>query len=218
RPRPDGSGGTDDLQIFDSWDRADPSMSPVKRLGVLGGTFSPIHFGHLSLADQLSKALKLDEVLFMPAFIPPLKKDLEVLPPEHRVAMVELGVQAYPKFRVSRLEIDAKGVSYTVHTLRRLREELPAGTELFFLAGTDVLRSLDRWYRREEVLSLAQFVVGIRPGFEAEPIPSGVRLVEIEAKRVSSTEIRTRIAKGESTETLIPQVVRDYIDRNGFYR
>lgn len=186
----------------------------------MGGTFDPIHLGHLVTAEQARADLDLDEVLFLPAGRP-WQKDETTTPAEHRYLMTVLATAANPAFNVSRIEVDREGPTYTVDTLRRLRARLP-GARLFFITGADAILSILTWKDADECLRLADFVAATRPGhdlsaLEAEGLMGRVRVLDVPALAISSTDIRERFAKGRSISYLIPPQVEQYARKHGLY-
>ena len=137
----------------------------MTRIGIFGGTFNPIHQGHLRIAGEVLEQLSLDRVIFMPSGEPPHKKDSDVVTPDHRLEMVRLAVRSHEKFEVSTLEVDRKGPSYSVDTVKELRSLLGRETELFFIVGIDAFLDVMTWKRPEELFSLCHFVVISRPGY-----------------------------------------------------
>ncbi len=197
----------------------------VRRLGVMGGSFNPIHLGHLMAAEFAREAFRLDAVLFVPNRYSPFKAPEAVAPAEDRYLMVALAVHDHPAFRASRIEVDRPGPSYTVETLRRLSEEYPSA-ELYFITGLDAILELPRWKDPQEILRLAQIVAVSRPGHtpdEAEwaldaDWKKRIRILEVPTLSVSATEIRARIAAGRSIRYLVPEPVRAYLEETGLYR
>jgi nicotinate-nucleotide adenylyltransferase len=199
-------------------------------LGVLGGTFDPIHNGHLAAAEAAERALTLDRIVLVPSRIPPHRQDPVGAGSEHRLAMAELAARERPRWSTSRIEIDREGASYTYDTLAGLREQFP-GTQIFFILGADAFAEIATWSRYPAVLDLANFVVVSRPGITldslCERVPSafGVRpsaktrviLVEATTPDVSSTEIRRRVRAGETLAGLVPNPVADYIRTHRLY-
>ena len=138
----------------------------TKKTGILGGTFDPIHKGHLMIAEEAMKELGLDEVIFIPTAQTPLKDDVPITPEEHRLRMVSIAITDYPGFRLSTIEINRAGTSYTVDTLRKLKEELGDGDELYFIIGLDSLETLPRWKEPERLVKMCRLVTIKRPGYE----------------------------------------------------
>ena len=199
------------------------------RLGILGGTFDPVHYGHLLLAECCREQCKLDEVWFLPTAVPPHKRDLELSPPENRVEMLELAIAGHPAFAVCRYEIDRGGVNFTFETLEHFHEEDP-NRELFFLLGADMLHDLPHWRQPAPILELALPVVAQRPGAGTldfaglAEIASPERIerirdhqVEMPEIGISSTEIRRRSAAGLSIRYQTPRAVEKYIETHGLY-
>jgi nicotinate-nucleotide adenylyltransferase len=219
--------------------RHDPAL-PVRRgaVGILGGTFDPIHIGHLAVAEEAREALGLETVLFVPAAMPPHKVDRPVSPPHHRLAMVELAIADNPAFEASRLELDRTGPSYTVDTLETLAATRTDGApgaagagaeppDLVLILSAEAFRDLRSWHRPERILALARLAVVPRDGypeapraFLAEHFPgyedratflAGPRL------RLSASELRERAANGRSLRYLVPDAVAAYIGDHALY-
>ncbi len=186
------------------------------RLGIFGGSFDPVHCGHLTLARCCREQADLDEVWLVPAAVQPHKPEGPVASDADRLAMLRLATQGEPGQRVASLEVDRGGVSYTVETLRGIAEQQPEA-ELFLLMGADTLADLPHWREPEAVRRLATPLVVHRPG-EAMPDAEGIQVVEMPGMDVSSSEIRRRVARGESIEGLTPEGVAEYIQRAGLYR
>ena len=197
------------------------------KIGLLGGTFDPPHYGHLIAAQEAAWQLGLARVLFLPARQNPLKQSEPVSAAEHRVGMVERAIQGNPLFQLSRADLDRPPPSYTVDLLHLLRTECPEA-ELFFLGGADLLLELPSWHAPEEVLRLACFVAVPRPGWPAPdvstvthrfPAAEGrVLTLRIPGVDVSSTDLRERAASGRPLRYLMPDSVADYIQARGLYR
>ncbi len=196
-------------------------MNPtvIKRIGILGGTFDPIHKGHLALARAAVEQLKLDRLIFVPAFQHPLpeKQSGNMASAQARLEIVKLATNGEPKFEVSDCEMKRKGVSYTVDTLRIFRAQYPKPNELFFITGGDWGKTLDQWKDIDTIFSLAHFVVAKRPGFDTERLPKGVQLLDFVPLDISSTEIRARLKKGASVASLVPNEVLSYVDKQQLY-
>ena len=190
----------------------------AERLGILGGTFDPVHCGHLLLARYVLEALALDRVLFVPAAEPPHKSEVPTLP-GHRWRMVCAAVEGHDRLEASDLELRRPGVSYTVDTLRRLRDERPEA-ERFLIIGADNVPELDDWHDPEGILDLATVVAGTR--VESEALPSGafadrIDRVDTPVFDISSTEIRRRVRAGRPVRCLVPESVERYIADHGLY-
>ena len=202
----------------------------LKRLGIFGGSFDPVHNGHLLLAECCREQCRLDEVWFLPAAAPPHKVGHVLAPAKARVEMLELAISGHEAFRVSPLEIDRGGVSYTVETLRAMSSQEPQAA-LFLLMGADSLRDLPSWREPAEILALAVPAVVRRAG-SAEPdfgplasLVDAKRLDAIQASQVtmpqmelSSTDLRQRAKEGRSLRYRIPRSVEKYIETQGLYR
>ena len=190
----------------------------------MGGTFDPIHHGHLVAAEEARWQFELDQVLFVPTGRP-WQKPVGVSPAEDRYRMTVIATASNPAFAVSRVEIDHPGPTYTVDTLRRLRVELGEDARLFFITGADAVLHILTWKDREEVLALAEFIAATRPGYDlarlAERLPGAAERLhpmEIPMLAISSTEIRARVARGAPIQYLVPEGVARYIDTRGLYR
>ena len=188
----------------------------------MGGTFDPVHHGHLSAASDVAFELALDEVVFVPTGQPWQKADRQVSPAEDRYRMTVLATASHPRFTVSRVDIDRPGPTYTLDTLHDLAEVYGEDAELFFITGSDALAMVLGWHRSDEVLALAHFVGVDRPGF-ARPDLSGfpegsVTRVEVPALAISSSDIRTRVSQGRPVDYLVPEGVVQYVDKSQLYR
>ena len=196
------------------------NLARIKRIGILGGTFDPIHKGHLALACAALEQLKLDRLIFVPAFRHPLpqKESGTTASAEARLEMVKLAIKEEPRFEVSDCEVKRKGISYTVDTLKAFREQYPKPNELFFITGGDWGKGLDQWKDIDTIFSLARFVVAKRSGFDTKHLPKGVQLLNFVPLDISSTEIRTQLKKGTSTTSLVSEKVLEYIRGHQLYR
>ena len=200
------------------------------RLGLLGGTFDPVHYAHLLLAERCREQCRLDRVVFVPSAVPPHKRDRELTPAPARIEMLELAIAGHEQLAISRCEVDRGGVNYTVDTLRRFRDEEPQ-TQLFFLLGADMLHDLPSWREADRVCELATIVAVRRDGV-AEPdfaclaslvAPERIELfrkhqVEMPVVGLSSTEIRRRVAAGLSIRYMTPRAVEKYVEAHALYR
>ena len=197
-----------------------------KSLGILGGTFDPIHMGHLRMAEHVFQRMELEKIIFIPAYVPPHKLGQDFAPAEHRYAMTELAMQDNPHFMVSDMELKRTGVSYTIDTVRQLHQ-LYADKELHFIIGADSVAQLHTWHNIEEMLELTRFVAVWRPGYEdamtelvrhlGERAKQRVLLLDTPVCDISSTEIRTRVRQGASLAGLVPAPVEEYIYKHGLY-
>ncbi len=189
------------------------------RLGVMGGTFDPIHHGHLVAASEVQSHFELDEVVFVPTGQPWQKDDRRVSPPEHRYLMTVIATASNPRFTVSRVDIDRPGPTYTIDTLRDLKAERP-DDELFFITGADALAQILSWKDSHEMWELAHFIGVTRPGHELSDkgLPEdNVTLQEVPAMAISSTDCRARVAEGEPVWYLVPDGVVQYINKYSLY-
>lgn len=200
----------------------------VNRLGIMGGTFDPIHFGHLIAAEMARTEFGLEKVLFIPTGNPPHKDLNRVSSAFLRYEMVSSAIADNEYFAVSDLELEREGPSYTVDTLRFLHETLVID-ELFFITGTDALREVFNWHYPKELFKLTQFIGVIRPGFDAKgfvdislqehpEIKGRIHLLKVPALGISSTDIRRRVAEGKSIRYLLPECVRLFINENYLYK
>ena len=209
------------------------------RVGVLGGTFDPIHNGHIAAADAAQQSLSLDAITLIPSRVPPHRQDPVGASAEHRYAMAALAAAGRPRWSASRIEIDRQGPSYTYDTLVELDRQLGVGSKFFFILGADAFAEIATWSRYPAVLDLAHFVVVSRPGITLdslrERVPSAfpstslragslrpsaktrVILVEAATPDISSTAIRRRVRAGQSLTGLVPDPVADYISMHRLY-
>jgi nicotinate-nucleotide adenylyltransferase len=193
---------------------------PGRRLGVMGGTFDPVHHGHLVAASEVAARFALDQVIFVPTGQPVGKGHEMVSPAEDRYLMTVIATASNPRFSVSRVDIDRRGPTYTVDTLSDLHDEMP-DAELFFITGADALSQILSWRDVDRVFRYAHFVGVTRPGYELgdDHLPDGsATLVEVPAMAISSTECRTRVAAGRPVWYLVPDGVVQYITKRNLYR
>jgi nicotinate-nucleotide adenylyltransferase len=195
------------------------------RLGVMGGTFDPIHYGHLVTAEEALVQFELDSVLFVPTGRPWMKEREVVSPAEDRYLMTVIATASNPLFRVSRMEIDRDGPTYTVDTLRGLRDLYGPKVDLFFITGADAIVEILAWKDREEVFELAHFIAATRPGYDLGVMRSHdpashpeIMVMNIPALAISSTDIRRRVAAGLPIRYLVPEGVKSYVEKAGIYR
>ena len=190
------------------------------RIGIMGGTFDPVHHGHLVAASEVQEAFGLDEVIFVPTWVQPFKKGRRVTPAEHRYLMTVIATASNPRFTVSRVDIDRGGTTYTIDTLHDISREYP-GADLFFITGADALAQILTWKDAEEIFSLAQMIGVTRPGhvLDGSGLPRDrVSLVEVPAMAISSTDCRERVSSGSPVWYLVPDGVVQYIRKYGLYR
>ena len=191
------------------------------RLGVMGGTFDPIHHGHLVAASEVADFLGLDEVIFVPTGQPWQKEDRKVSPAEDRYLMTVIATASNPRFSVSRVDIDRPGETYTIDTLQDLRAERGSEAEFYFITGADALAMMISWRDAEELFKLAHFVGCTRPGHQLTltDLPADrLTLLEIPALAISSTECRERVRGGHPIWYLVPDGIVQYISKRGLYR
>lgn len=193
------------------------------KVGVMGGTFDPIHYGHLVTAEEALHQFGLDEVVFVPTGQPWMKEHEGVSPAEDRYLMTVIATASNPRFSVSRIEVDRDGPTYTVDTLRQLKEERDPDGRLFFITGADAVLEIFEWKDPEELFSLATFIAATRPGydiggFEERSEGQAVQVMKIPALAISSTDIRARVANGRPIRYLVPEGVNSYVQKAELYR
>lgn len=196
-----------------------------RRLGVMGGTFDPIHYGHLVTAEEALNQFALDEVIFVPTGQPWMKEHDVVSPAEDRYLMTVIATASNPLFRVSRMEVDRRGPTYTVDTLRGLKSQLGAEADLFFVTGADAVLEIVRWKEPGELFELAHFIAATRPGYDIAAFEAhapqhnpDVTVMRIPALAISSTDIRRRVEASRPIRYLVPEGVKSYIEKAGLYR
>jgi nicotinate-nucleotide adenylyltransferase len=200
---------------------ASRSLGTGKRIGIMGGTFDPIHHGHLVAASEVGHFFGLDEVIFVPTGQPWQKGDRKVSPAEDRYLMTVIATASNPRFSVSRVDIDRPGDTYTIDTLRDLRAERGPDAEFFFITGADALAKMISWRDAGELFAMARFVGCTRPGhrLSTSDLPDErVSLVEIPALAISSTECRERVRAGHPIWYLVPDGIVQYISKRRLYR
>lgn len=198
------------------------------RVGILGGTFDPIHIGHLVTAEAVRYEYNLDKVIFIPAAIPPHKDNDSVTPATHRYIMTVLATYSNPYFEVSPIEMNRPGPSYTIDTIYELVEKYGKDTDFYFITGADTIAEIPTWDRIEELLGLCQFIAATRQGFLPNVDNIKEYFGELGEKRIhrlntpeleiSSTDIRERIKKGISIKYVLPLAVEQYIYKEGLYK
>lgn len=198
------------------------------KIGIMGGTFDPIHIGHLATAEAVRIEYELDKVIFIPSANPPHKDNQQVSEAMHRYIMTIMATYSNKYFSVSSLEMDRAGLSYTIDTMRDLKVQYGDAAELYFITGADAIQELPTWDRIEELLTLCHFIAATRPGC----LPSVDNIKEYFGKlgqekihrlntpelEISSTEIRRRVRVGESIKYIVPESVENYIYKEGLYR
>ncbi len=187
------------------------------KIGILGGTFNPIHIGHLILAEEVREKISLDKVIFVPAYLPPHKDNSDIADALARHKMIKLAIKTNRYFAVSDLEIKRNGRSYTIDTIKEFKKNYPKD-DLYFITGSDLLKYLDEWKDLSEIIKMVKFIVATRPGYPLEKIPAYISTVAIRAVDVSAFEIRQAIKESKSFRYLAPERVVDYINKNKLYR
>lgn len=201
----------------------------VNRIGIFGGTFDPPHIGHLAAAEHVREAHNLDQVVFVPVGRPPHKEADNLTAARHRYLMTVLATLENPHFTVSRVEVERRGISYTVDTLRQLRAQFGEEHEFFFLIGADALSALLSWKDPEQILQMCRLLALARPGYALTDLPQKLgslytdnqeRIIISEMPQidVSARGIRQQLAQGASVRYWVPELVRSYIERFGLYR
>ena len=198
----------------------------MQRIGVIGGTFDPIHYGHLAAAEEARVRVNLEKVLFVVALLPPHKLDEDVTPVEHRLAMVRLGVASNPHFEISLVDVDRPGPSFTVDTISMLQEQWGPGTELFFVMGLDSLVEVPTWHQPERLIRLCHLVAVSRPRFEVDMrqleasvpgISSRVEIIDMPEVDISSSDLQRRVKEGLPIKYQVPEEVERYIIEHRLY-
>jgi len=203
--------------------------SDVRRVGLMGGTFDPIHYGHLVTAEVVRAKFSLDLVIFVPAGIPPHKRGIKISSGTDRYMMTVLATVTNPHFEVSRTELDRPGPSYAIDTVRHFRKEFGTETEIFFITGADAAVEILTWKDAKDLLKECGFIVATRPGCSTGELERRLQearlhsahcicVVEVPALAISSTDIRRRVGQGEPIRYLLPQNVENYIHKRGLYR
>ena len=199
-----------------------PMSKTTKRIAVMGGTFNPIHYAHLISAEQVRAGLDYDKILFIPSARPPHKvADANIIEPEHRYKMVLLAITENPHFEVSRIELERAGPSYTIETLKALKEGYGETTELAWIIGADSLIEYKVWRDFDEVLAQCVMIATTRPNYDLNRVPLEIRkrvtTFPITGIDISATTIRERVRKGLSIRYLVPEGVHTYIDQHQLY-
>ncbi len=199
------------------------------RIGVLGGTFDPVHYGHLVAAEAARVEFDLEKVIIIPSGNPPHKQEQKITEPEHRYNMAVLAASSNPAFGVSGLEIGRGGISYTVDTVKDLKGIYGEDADIFFIIGADEVIGLSSWHRIRELAALCKFIVASRPGFDNFLLEQNIMeisseynakmfCIEIPLLAISSTDIRNRVRNGKPIKYLLPEKVENYIKEKGLYR
>ena len=201
----------------------------MKRYGIVGGTFDPIHNAHLYIAYEAKERLNLDEVIFMPAGIQPFKVGNKITDSDLRYKMIEMAIEPYKEFSVSSYEIQKEGISFTYETLEYLKNKFEEDDEIFFISGADCLISIERWKEVSKIFSLCTFVVFTRGGFDADEIRNKkeevekiygkeIIVLELNELEISSTDIRRRVKDGKRIDFFVPEKINKFIVENNLYR
>lgn len=199
-------------------------MTGENRIGVMGGTFDPIHLGHLAIAEEARYRLGLERLLFVPCGVPPHKKPYEISAPQHRYTMIQRAIRDNPHFMISSIELEREGVSYTVDTVAALQQQFPAA-HIYFITGADAILEILTWKDPERLAASCVLVAATRPGYDleafrqrvGEDLASHVHMLAAPGVDVSSSEIRRRCAEGAPIRYLVPKVVIEYIEHTGLY-
>ncbi|RBW70478.1 nicotinate-nucleotide adenylyltransferase [Bacillus taeanensis] len=189
----------------------------MRKVGIIGGTFDPPHNGHLMIAQEALTTCHLDEVWFMPSYMPPHKQDKHITASEERIEMVKLAIDNNPHFRLSLVEFERKGLSYTYKTLNYLTS-VHENTSFYFIIGADMVNDLVNWYEIDKLLQVVTFIGVKRPGTVIKS-PYAKKMISIEVPQfeMSSTFLRTRFVNGGNTRYFLPEKVREYIEENDLY-
>jgi nicotinate-nucleotide adenylyltransferase len=198
----------------------------IKRIGIMGGTFDPIHLAHLFAAEEARFKFNLEKVIFVPCGVPAHKKPYEVTPAEHRYAMVLLATANNPYFEVSRIEIDREGPSYAIDTVVAFRQLYGEDASIYFITGADAVLEILAWKETDKLIRLCKFIAVTRPGYDlskisevlGEEYASAIEILQIPGMDISSTAIRQRVRNGEPIRYLVPEMVYHYIMQHKLYR
>ena len=189
------------------------------KVAIFGGTFDPVHLGHLITAEDILKDLKLDKIIFVPAGTPPHKAKQNLTPSSHRYNMLKLALKPFPGFELSDYEVKKAGKSYTIDTVRYYKKKLKKTDKLYFLAGADIVGQISTWKDWKKLVKEVKFLIMTRPGFKADRRTLKIgHLIEIRNVDISSSNIRKMLKKGLPVTYLIPEAVEEYIDKNRLYR
>jgi len=189
----------------------------MKRIGILGGTFNPVHIGHLAIAQTVLDEFKLDKVIFVPSNLPPHKRKKNVISARERYQMMCLAVKGNPCFDISDFEIKRKGTSYSIHTVNYFLEQFSKKTKFFFIIGSDMLAGLTSWKKFEELNRKVNFVAVNRKGFEKVKSKTKVKKIDTLDLGISSSYIRRCLRNGKTVKYLLPESVSNYIDKRKLY-
>jgi nicotinate-nucleotide adenylyltransferase len=186
------------------------------KIGILGGTFNPVHLGHLILAEEAREKLGLDRVIFVPANLAPHKDGIGIAPAADRLKMLKLAIKGNKSFKVSDIEIKRPGRSYTIDTVRELKKAF-FHDELYFIVGSDLLKYLEEWKDLKDILKMVNFVAATRPGYPLKDLPEYIKTIEIRAVDISGFEVRECVRLKKSFRYLVPEAVNNYIVKKKLY-
>lgn len=199
-------------------------MAEPLKIAIMGGTFDPVHYGHLVTAEAARCGFHLDKVIFVPSGRPPHKRERNISPAEHRLTMTRLAVATNPFFQVSRVEIDRPGFSYAIDTVNAFFDQYGPDTEIYFITGADAILEILTWKHVDRLVEKCRFIAATRPGFQLSDLQdllhrfSGrIIFMEVPALAISSTNIRERVQKGRPIKYLLPETVEEYIFDNDLY-
>ena len=204
-------------------------MDNRKCIAIMGGTFDPIHYGHLVTAQAVRESLQVEKILFMPTGNPPHKSEKKVTSGEKRYFMTVLATITNPAFEVSRIEIDREGYTYTIDTIKELKKSLCEDTKIYFITGADAIHKILTWKEPEKLLRLCEFVAVTRPGYNKEQLfeqveelktkfEGKIHFLEVPSLDISSSDIRKRVSENRSIKYMLPEEVENYIYKFGLYR
>jgi nicotinate-nucleotide adenylyltransferase len=196
-----------------------------KTLGLMGGTFDPIHYGHLVTAEAARCGFNLDQVVFIPSGHPPHKKEKRISPAEHRYQMTKLAIESNPYFRISRVELDRPGYSYAIDTVSDFLDKYGPETDLYFITGADAILEILTWKNVDMLMNHCKFIAATRPGFHLQDVNrlpeefiEKIIFMEVPALAISSTDIRKRVAIRRPIKYLLPELVESYIFEHHLYQ
>ena len=191
------------------------------KLGVMGGVFDPIHIGHLFTAEEARIKFNLHKVIFVPSLQPIHKRNDQITDIKHRLKMTYLAAEGNPYFEVSEIEVNRPGPSYTIDTIKEFRKIYGWQTDIYFITGADAFLEIDTWYKKDELLTLCQFVAATRPGYDLDKLNDNfkkvLKIMEIPALAISSTDIRTRVKSSLNIKYIVLEEIREYIYRHKLY-
>ncbi len=219
-PLAEGQGARHECAVTSSTPKECTRARPRRSIGIMGGTFDPIHHGHLVAASEVMEFFHLDQVIFVPTAMQPFKAGRKVTSAEHRYLMTVVATASNPKFTVSRVDIDRGGTTYTIDTLSDLKAEYPEDTDFYFITGADALAQIVQWKDADKLFDMAHFIGVTRPGhvLDASGLPrNSVSLVEVPAMAISSSDCRSRVEAGKPVWYLVPDGVVQYIKKYDLY-